>query len=178
MSEWKASSQKSLHCLTVMPPRLFVTSSVSERVLQRVIFSLLNECSVMTGVSAFTYLYNKLVQPHLEHSMQPCTPNLVTDADCLEPIQRLPTRIVKGCCRLPYEEQLRRLDLHSLNRRHLRGDIVAAYKVYYEGLDLDPCLFFMPPVQSGLSGHSFEVLRGQNRRLRRTSLFSARLVKC
>ncbi len=83
---------------------------------------------------------NVLVLPGLEYAMQACSPNLVADADCLERIRRLATRLVKGCRVLPYEERLRRQDLHSLNRRHLSGDLVAAYRAFSGGLDLDHSL--------------------------------------
>ncbi len=95
------------------------------------------------SVSAFAPLYNTLVWPHLEYAMQACSPNLVADADYLEQIPRLATRLVKGFRRLPYEERLRRLGLHSLRRRRFRGDLIVV------GLDLDPSLFFIPPVRPG-----------------------------
>ncbi len=93
------------------------------------------------SVSAFVPLYNTLVRPHLEYAMQVCSPNLVADANCLEQIQLLPTRLVTGIRRLPYEERLRRLGLHSLRRRCLRGDLVVVYNMFSGGLVLDPSLF-------------------------------------
>ncbi len=64
-------------------------------------------------------LHNTLVRPHLECSMQACSPNMGADADRLEQIQRLATRLVKGFRRLPYEVRLRLLCLHSFSRRNL-----------------------------------------------------------
>ncbi len=69
------------------------------------------------------------------------------------------TRLVKGFPRLPYEEQLRRLGRHSLNRC-LRADLIGVYKMFSGGLDLDPSPFFIPPVWPGLRGHPFNVLQG------------------
>ncbi len=63
---------------------------------------------------------------------------LVADADCLEQIQRLATRLVNGFRRLLYEERIRRLGLHSLRRRRLRGELIVVYKMFSGGLDLDP----------------------------------------
>ncbi len=45
----------------------------------------------------------------------------------------LPTRLIQGSHRLPYEERLRRLGPHSLRRRRLRGDLIAAYKMFSRG---------------------------------------------
>ncbi len=93
-------------------------------------------------MSAFAPLYNTLVRPHLEYAMQACSPNLVADADCLEQIQRLATRLVKGFRRLPNEERLRRLDLHSLRRRRLRGDLIFVNKMFSRGSDLKKIVLF------------------------------------
>ncbi len=48
------------------------------------------------SVSRFAPLYNAQARHHLEYAMQACSPNLVADVDCLEQIQRLATRLVKG----------------------------------------------------------------------------------
>ncbi len=68
-------------------------------------------------MSAFAPHYNTLVCSHTEYALQACSSNLVANADCLEQIQRLATMLIKGFRRLPYEERLSRLGLHSLNRR-------------------------------------------------------------
>ncbi len=109
------------------------------------------------SVSAFAALYNTLVRPHFEYAVQACSPNFVADADCLERIQRLATRLVKAFRRLPYEERLRRLGLHSLNRRRLRGDLRR----------IGPQPLFYPE----------KVLQGCSQHLQRKSSFSTRVVK-
>ncbi len=122
-------------------------------------------------VSAFAPLYNTLGRPHLEYAMQACLPNLVTDADCLEQILRLATRLVKVFHRLPYEERPLRLGLHSLHRRRLSGDSIVVYQMFSGVLEPHPSLFFIPPVWPGFRGHVFKVLQGSSRRLRRKSSF-------
>ncbi len=69
------------------------------------------------------------------YAKQACSPNLVANANYLEQIQRLVMRLVKGFRRLSYEERLRRLGLHSLRRRRLRGDFIVVYKMFSGGLD-------------------------------------------
>ncbi len=109
-------------------------------------------------VSAFAVLYNTLVRPHLEYTMQACSPNPVANAGCLEQIQWLAKRLVKGFHRLPYEERLRRLGLHSLRRRHPRVNLIVVNKMHSAGLDLDHSLFLIPPVWHGLRDHPFKAL--------------------
>ncbi len=89
-------------------------------------------------MSAFTPFYNTLVGLHPEYVMWTCSPNPIADAECLEQCQRLVTMLVKGFHRLPYEERLRQLGLHSLNRRRFRGDPIVAYNAFSGGLDLVP----------------------------------------
>ncbi len=104
---------------------------------------MIRQSSAELLVSAFAALYNTFVRPHLEYAMQACSSNLVADADCLEQIQRLATRRVKGFRRLPYEDRLRRLGLNFLRRRRPRGNLIVVYKMFSGGLDLDPSLFFL-----------------------------------
>ncbi len=44
----------------------------------------------------FLHFNNKLIWPHLEYIMQACLPNLVTNADCLERIQRFCEEVCEG----------------------------------------------------------------------------------
>ncbi len=104
-----------------------------------------------------------------------CQP--VADINHLERSQRLPTRLVTGMRYLPYEERLQRLTLHSMQRRRLRDDLITAFKIFKDLLDIDPILFFLPPARRGRRGHPFKVLQGASRRRRRGSAFSVRVVK-
>ncbi len=79
--------------------------------------------------------------------MPACSPNLVADINHLERIQRLATRLVTGTRHLPYEERLQRLGLHSLQRQRLRADVITAFKIFTGLLDIDPNLFFLPPLE-------------------------------
>ncbi len=72
------------------------------------------------SVSAFAPLYNTLVRLYLEYAILDCLLNFVADADCLEQIQRLATRLVKGLRQQPYEERLCQLGLHSYCNRPFR----------------------------------------------------------
>ncbi len=70
------------------------------------------------STSTVAAFYNALVR-YTSHLAKPCCRRRLSGQ-----IQRLATRLVKGFCRLPYEERLRWLGVHYLRRYRLRGDLI------------------------------------------------------
>ena len=122
-------------------------------------------------------LYSALVGLHLEYCIHMWSPQYRRDVDLLKCIQRMATQMIQRMEHIPYKERLRELELFSLERRRLWGDLRVAFQYLKGGYKKEGDRLFGRVCCGRTRGNSFKLKERRFGLGIRKLFFTVRLVR-
>ena len=125
------------------------------------ILGFIGRCVTNRTSEVILRLYLALVRPHLDYAVQFWSPYYRKDIESLEAVQRRMTKMIQGLRNLPYKDRLKCLNLHSLERRRARGDMIEVYK-WVKGINkgnIDQVIEISSQDRTRGNGYKLEKLR-------------------
>lgn len=140
------------------------------------ILGAINRNVVYKSKEVVSKLYTSLVRPHLEYCIQAWSPYYIQDLGMLERVQRRATKLIPAIKRLEYKDRLKELNMFSIKRRCIRGDMIQVYKMGASGNETSFQAMFRLDASNRVRGHDRKLKKEHCRLDSRKNFFSQRVI--
>ena len=134
-------------------------------------------CFVSRDTSLLVRAFNVYVRPVLEYCSTVWNPSLLKDITAIENVQRRFTRRLPGMSGLTYHQRLTKLALESLEIRRIRADLIFAYRVIFDLVDVNKQDFFTLRINNSRRGHCYRLHLPFSKSTVRYNYFSNRVLR-
>ena len=123
-------------------------------------------------------LFKTLIRPIIEYANATWSPYMRKHIESIESIQRNFTKYITGMYNLSYHQRLVKLNLHSLEFRRIRGDMIEVFKITHDFYDprTTSTLLKYVPVDNLTRGHKYKLTKPRTNNKQFKHFFTNRII--
>jgi len=139
--------------------------------------NLIIRCFMSRDLSSLVRAFKVYVRPVVEYCSVVWNAHYMKDIVALERVQRRFTKRLPGMKAFTYHQRLVKLRLESLEFRRIRLDLVFAYKVIFNLVDVNRDEFFTVRINNSRRGHRYKLYVPYGKTTARYNYFSYRVSR-